>query len=711
MTQNSARPSRRAVATTLTTCAALAASLSTGQAHADDTQTLPTVSVTSRGKNMMGVADAASEGTVAAEQLANRPLLRPAEVMETVPGMIVTQHSGDGKANQYFLRGFNLDHGSDFATSVMGMPVNMVTHGHGQGYMDLNFLIPELVRSLRYRKGMYAAEDGDFATTGSAHIDYQRQLAAPFAEVTFGAHDYRRALLAGSRHVTRDGESPTVLAALELATNDGPWDQPENLRKANGVLRLSDGTLRDGYALTAMAYRASWTATEHVPLRAIESGEIGRYGALTPSDGGDTHRVSLSAEWARSQGEGQTRAHAYAIDYGLNLFSNPSGFINGPQGDQHEQADHRQVFGGEAARSWILGLGGRETEATLGVQLRHDRIGTLGLYDTVARERTDTVREDRVRQTMLGIYGEAKTQWSPWLRSMAGLRLDEVRARVTPTGGDNNMANGGSVQGHQVSPKLGVVLGPFDTLGKSEFYANWGRGFHSNDLRGATSTVNPSDGSAIDKVPPLVHATGSEVGLRALPLPGWNTSLTLWQMNLGSELVFIGDAGVTEPKGASRRVGLEWSNDWQVNRWLLIDGDVAWSRARFREAVDGAGTHVPNAIPLTASLAIAADDHGQWYGGLRWRYIGSYALEETGTQKSASSWTANLKVGYRATPRLQFTLDVLNLFDRQANDIEYWGGACTRTDGPGCNGGEGIDGRLVHPMEPRTLRLSMRASF
>ena len=693
---------------TFTACAALATGMMAGQSRAEETQTLPTVTVTSRGKNLIGTADAASEGTVASEQLVNRPLLRPAEVLETVPGLIVTQHSGDGKANQYFLRGFNLDHGSDFATSVMGMPVNMVSHGHGQGYMDLNFLIPELVGSLRYRKGMYAAEDGDFATTGSARIDYKRQLATPFAEATFGAHDYRRALLAGSVNVNgqRDGGGPTVLGALELATNDGPWDQPEHLRKANGVVRLSDGTARDGYALTAMAYRATWTATEHVPVGAIERGEIGRYGALAPTDGGETHRASLSGEWARSHGDGQTRASAYVIDYGLNLFSNPSGFINGPQGDQHEQADHRRVFGGQASRSWVLGPAGRETEATLGVQLRHDRIGTLGLYDTVERQRTETVREDRVRQTMLGLYGEAKTQWSPWLRSTAGLRLDEVRARVTPTGGADNMANGGSVQGHQASPKLGVVLGPFDTLGKSEFYANWGRGFHSNDMRGATSAVDP--------VPPLVHATGSEVGMRALPLPGWNTSLTLWQMNLSSELVFVGDEGVTEPKGASRRVGLEWSNDWQVNRWLLVDGDLAWSRARFREAADGGGTRVPNAIPLTASLAISADNHGQWFGGLRWRYIGSYALEETGTQKSASSWTANLKVGYRATPQLQFTLDVLNLFDRRANDIEYWGAACTRgqrANDPSCNSGNGFDDRLVHPMEPRTLRLSMRASF
>jgi outer membrane receptor protein involved in Fe transport len=671
---------------------------------------LAPVTIIGRGQDMIGLADSATEGKVSAQQLANRPLLRPAEVLETVPGMTVTQHSGDGKANQYFLRGFNLDHGSDFASYVNGMPVNMASHAHGQGYMDLNFLIPELIGAMRYRKGVYAAEDGDFATTGSARIEYQRALPAPMIDLSVGPHDFRRVLAAGSRQLGQEkpgqdkDSGPTLLAAFEAATNDGPWQQPERLRKVNGVLRLSEGTARDGYALTAMAYHAEWTATEHVPERAISAGEIDRFGELVPSDGGRTHRHSLSADWAGSDGNTQTQASAYVIDYGLNLFSNPSGYLSGPQGDQHEQADERTVWGGQVARHWAIAPAGRETELTLGAQLRHDRIGTLGLYSTVNRERTTTVREDRVRETLLGLYTEARTQWRPWLRSDLGLRVDTVRANVTPTGGDDKVQNGDSARAHQVSPKLGLAFGPFGETMRTELYADWGRGFHSNDVRGVTAAVDP--------VPALVRATGSEIGLRAVPLPGWNTSLSLWQVTLASELVFVGDAGVTEPKGASKRAGIEWSNDWQINRWLLLDADVAWSRARFeQEAEPGSGTHVPNAIPRSASFVLAADDHGAWFGGLRWRYIGSYALEETGTQRSAALWTANLKAGWRASPSLQFTLDVLNLFDREAYDIEYWGAACSKADGPACNGGAGIDGRLVHPMEPRTVRVSMRATF
>jgi len=654
-------------------------------------------------QGLVGAADSAGEGTVTARQLANRPLLRPAEVMEAVPGLTVTQHSGDGKANQYFLRGFNLDHGSDFSTQLMGMPVNMASHAHGQGYMDLNFLIPELVAALRYRKGPYAAEDGDFATTGSARIDYQRALPTRFADVTLGEHGHRRVLGAGSGAL---GER-TLLGAVEAVANDGPWDQPERVRKLNAVLRLSSGTRDNGQALSLLAYRAEWTATEHVPERAIERGEIGRFGTLSPTDGGITHRHSLSAEWARSGEAGRAQANAYVIRYGLNLFSNPSGMINGPQGDQHEQADRRTVWGGEVSGTRFLGPAWRDTDLTLGLQWRQDRIGTLGLYDTVARMRTGTVREDAVRESALGLYGQARTAWTPWLRSLAGLRWDAVQARVTPRAGNFDSANGGSAHDDLLSPKLALVIGPF---GGTEFYANWGRGFHSNDARGATATQNPRDGSPVDPVRLQARAQGAELGLRAAPLPGWNTSLSLWRMALASELVFIGDEGVTEPRGSSHRVGLEWSVYGEPARGVIVDADVAWTRARFDQAANG-GTHVPNAIPLSVSMGLAYDRQGRWFGGLRWRYIGAYSLEESGTQRSAGAWTASLKLGRRIGAALEASVEVLNLFDRRANDIEYWGAACTPADGPGCNGSNGIDGRLLHPMEPRTLRLSLRLRF
>ena len=672
--------------------------------------TLQEVTVSSDNKQLIGVADSSSEGTVTAKQLANRPIQRPAEVMEAIPGMVVTQHSGDGKANQYFLRGFNLDHGSDFSTHVMGMPVNMVSHAHGQGYMDLNFLMPELIGTMKYKKGAYSAEDGDFATSGSARIDYVRKLDSSFADLTIGQHNYRRMLVAGSKEIN----GFNLLGAVELAGNDGPWEQPENFKKQNVFVRFSSGNANNGFSVTAMAYQADWRASEHVPERAISSGEIGRYGTLSANDGGKTHRNSLSGEWAQTGDQGATRANWYVIDYGLNLYSAPSGYINYPQGDQHEQADQRVVWGGGARHSWFLSPALKDTELTAGVQLRQDRIGSVGLYNTENRVRTNTVREDRITETSTGLFMDAKTQWLPWLRTSAGARYDLISAQATALSGQYNMENGGSVSAHQASPKLGAVFGPFNLLGQTEFYSNWGHGFHSNDVRGATSRINPQDGTAISQVPLLVKSKGSEVGMRVTPLSGWTSNLTFWKMELASELVFIGDEGITEPKGASERSGLEWSNYFTPRSGWIVDTDLALSKARFKQEVNG-GTHVPNAIPLTASLGVTSDDGGRWFGGVRLRYLGAYDLEETGSQKSTAFMLTNLKAGYRIDKQWQVTFDVLNLFNRQANDIEYWGGACTRNEAVsgtgGCGSGTAIDGRLIHPLEPRTFRLALRVNF
>jgi outer membrane receptor protein involved in Fe transport len=670
-------------------------------ACADETAPLlQAITVTAGHGALLGIADSASEGAVGAAQLTGRPLLRAAEVLETVPGMIVTQHSGDGKANQYFLRGFNLDHGSDFATSVAGVPVNIVSHTHGQGYMDLNFLIPELVAAVRYRKGVYAAEDGDFATTGTARIDYQRKLEAPLAELSAGPHGFRRALLAGSG----GGSGPTLLCALELAENNGPWDQPEQLRKVNGLLRWSEGSPSNGYALTVQAYRSHWNATEHVPERAIESGEIGRFSALSGDDGGATHRYSFAAETARSGDAGAFTAAAWLVNYGLNLFSTPSGFISGPEGDQHEQADRRTLWGGEVQRAWQIG----RHELKGGVQLRHDHAGTLGLYSTVNRARTATIRQDRVSETEAAVFAEVHSAWADWLRTSLGLRHDRIRASAAATGGLLNADNGGDASAGQTSPKLGLVLVP---SARTELYVNWGYGFHSNDVRGATSKVNPADGTPAERLGLFARATGAELGLRSEPLSGWTSSITIWRLALASELVFVGDEGVTEPRGASRRHGIEWSNYFRPHEGIVIDADLALSRARFKVPVEGGGDRVPNAIPFTASLGVSTDRGGAWFGGLHARYIGAYPLEETGREKSHPLFTTNIRTGYRFTRSLQLSADILNLFNRAGNDIEYWGAACSRGEqaNGSCNGG--IDGRLVHPVEPRTVRLTLRNTF
>ena len=448
---------------------------------APSTEEQRTVRVTGHYDNAVGTSDAASQGVITSELIVNRPALRTGELLEFVPGLIVTQHSGDGKANQYFLRGFNLDHGTDFATHVDGMPVNMRTHAHGQGYSDLNFLIPELVQRIDYKKGPYFAGEGDFASAGSARIRLADKLPQGQASVSIGQHGYLRGVVADS---VAAGPG-TLLYGLEVHRNNGPWDVPERVRKYSGVLRYSQGTANDGFSVTAMAYKNSWNATDQVPLRAVASGQIGRFGSLAPSDGGDTSRTSLSYAMRQRTQNRLFELDAYLIRSQLELNSDFTYFLANPAtGDQFQQSERRTLAGVNASESWNTQLSGLPLRNKLGVQARVDRLSPVGLYSTVERIRQATVREDRVREASVGLYGESTVQWLPWLRSVAGVRYDAYRFKV-----DSSIAgNSGAASDHVMSPKLSLILGPWS---KWEFFVNYGKGFHSNDARGTTQTRLP----------------------------------------------------------------------------------------------------------------------------------------------------------------------------------------------------------------------------
>ncbi len=668
-------------------------------AVAGGTQTLETVSVFAQRDAVLGVSDSASEGTVTREQIATRPWLRSGEVLETVPGLIVTQHSGDGKANQYFLRGFNLDHGTDFATFLAGMPVNLPTHAHGQGYTDLNFLIPELVGKVAYRKGPYSVQQGDFAAAGAASIDYVRRLDAGFAEAGLGQRGFRRVLAAASPPLG-DG---TLLIAAEGLRNDGPWEVAENLRKTNAVVRYSQGTDVDGFDVTLLAYGARWDATDQVAQRALDRGLIGRYGTLDPTTGGTTARVSLSVQWAARTDDAITRANGYAFRYRLNLFSNFTYFLDDPaNGDQFEQADRRTVFGGAASRTWLASLGDRAANFTLGAKFRQDNIDAVGLYLTTARQRRAPIRVDEVTQRSFALYGEAEVQSARWLRTIAGVRVDAYSFSVSSDTADNSGRRNASI----VTPRFTAVLGPFD---RTEFFVSYGHGFHSNDARGATIRVNPDPrdtefGHPVARVDPLVRARGMEFGVRAVPFSGLQTALAFWRLDLASELLFVGDAGTTEASRPSRRQGIEWANFWTPRPGLTVDADLAWSRARFRDS-DPAGDRIPGAIERTASAGLSFDGKGRWFGGVRLRYFGPRPLVEDDSVRSTSSTLVNARLGYRIAQRAELVIDVLNLFDRRVNDIEYF--YESRLHGET----DPVADRHVHPAEPRTLRASLRVNF
>src|SRR5260221_2130031 len=474
-------------------------------------------------ENAVGTSDAASQGYITPQLIEARPMQRPGEVLEYVPGVIITQHSGDGKANQYFLRGFNLDHGTDFSTAIDHMPVNMPTHANGQGYSDLTFLIPELVSRVAYKKGPYFAEEGDFSSAGAADIDYYTKMPRGVASLGFGSDGYRRAMAANSF----DSGPGHLLYGFELFHSDGPWVNPEDYRKLNGVLRFSEGTNADGYTLSLMGYDGKWNATDQIPQRAVDAGTISRFGAIDPTDGGRTSRYSLSLDRHKTLENGAVfHMDVYAIKYRLNLFSNFTYFLNNQtNGDQFEQSDDRTIVG--LTPSWVFTekWDGRQTTHKLGVDARRDNM-TVGLFHTEARERVDTVttpstvRSDKVAQTGGGVYYENTLQWSDNFRSIAGAREDFYGARVD----SDNPANSGTTSAHITSPKLNFVFGPFD---RTEYFLNYGQGFHSNDARGTTITVDPATGNPADKIPALVKTRGEEIGVRTAIVPHLQSSLSL----------------------------------------------------------------------------------------------------------------------------------------------------------------------------------------
>jgi len=662
---------------------------------------LDTVVVEGHHDNAVGTSDAASEGTVTSKLVEDRPALRPGEVLEFVPGMIVTQHSGDGKANQYYLRGFNLDHGTDFATWVAGMPVNMRSHAHGQGYTDLNFLIPELVSRIDYRKGPYFADDGDFSSAGSARIGYLERFDRPIATFSLGQNGYQRLVGAGS---TAAGPG-TLLGAVELNHNDGPWDVPQNFRKLNAVARWSLDSGDDRFGLTAMGYDGRWTSTDQIPKRAVDQGLISRFGSLDPTDGGQSSRASLSIDWMRALTDGAFQLNAYAVRSRLDLFSNFTFFLAHPfdlgdpvNGDQFKQSEKRTMAGLNAARTWTGRLGDAAMVNKIGLQLRYDRVNPLGLQETVARGVVDTVREDDVKEGSTGLYAENSVQWTPWLRSVLGLRFDSYRFNVA----SDNPANSGKVSAHITSPKLSFILGPW---AKTEFFANYGEGFHSNDARGTTTRVSPSTGMAVDPVTPLVKTRGGELGARTEIIPGLQSSIALWRLRLGSELVFTGDAGDTEPSRASKRQGVEWTNQWIFSRNLLLDLNLAASKARFTEE-DPAGDYIPGSIDKVASMGLTLTDWHGWFGALQWRYFGPRPLIEDNSQRSASTSLAYLRLGRQLDPNTRLSLDVFNVFDRKASDIDYY--YASRLAGEPA---AGVNDIHFHPVEPRTLRVTLQAKF
>jgi hypothetical protein len=659
------------------------------EAHAQTPPTgasvvLPAVTVTAPADLERQPTDAASEQRISGETLNERPVTRPAEILEAVPGLIVTQHSGEGKANQYFLRGFNLDHGTDISFSLDGMPINMRTHAHGQGYSDLNFMIPELVESVLARKGPYWAQEGDFSSAGAMHISYAERLEKNLLSATAGSFGFWRGLAAGS---IQAGQG-TLTGAGEIVRYDGPWEIPDAVRKYNGVLRYSEGTADNGLSITAMAYTNSWHSTDQVALRAVDTGLIGRFGTLDPTDGGDSQRYSLSARWSRSDERTTDRIEGYFVYSTLNLYNNFTYFLNDPvNGDQFQQSDKRKLVGVNASRGVKHAFSGFDAEALFGLQVRYDDIN-VGLFNTVQRVPTSTIRTDHVSETSVGLYVEEKVRWNSWLRSIIGLRGDIYWAHDDSSLPGNTAQTASFIPG----PKAGLVFAPFN---KTEFYLNAGMGFHSNDARGLAQGV-----------PLLVQSRGAEVGMRTQAIKGLDSTLAVFVLEFDSELTFSGDSGDTEPNRPSRRIGFEFANRYRAAPWAMLDADLAYTYARFTDIGNPIGSLIPEAPAVVASAGITLGEGVGWFGALRWRYFGARPLIEDGSVYSGATSLFDARLGYTFENGLKLNLDILNLLNTRADQIDYY--YTSRLPGEPL---AGVNDVHFHPVEPLAVRFTVAKAF
>lgn len=662
-------------------------------------QTTNIVKVIAQRENLIGKALSASEGLIGREEIAVRPLLRTGEVLELVPGMVVTQHSGTGKANQYFLRGFNLDHGTDFATFVDDMPVNFRTHGHGQGYTDLNFVIPEVVGSIAYKKGTYYAEVGDFSGVGSAQMSIANQFDGGLFEVTSGSKNYQRFLLMDQFKI----QSGNLLYALENNTADGHWsDINENLKKNNALIKYNGMFAGGELSTTFMAYDNSWNSADQIPLRAVESGLIDELGSIDKSVGGKSNRYSLSSSWT-----GQSwRFSGYAIQYDLNLWGNFTYLLDDPvHGDQIEQVDNRWSYGANISYQTTNQLFEKEAFNLYGIQWHYDAIDEVALYKTTNRNRLGAIRSDAVDEMSLGIYWQNKLELSNNLRSTFGLRYDYYDFDVNNLVEKNIYGialngNSGKADDSLFSAKASLIYQITDNL---EVYGSAGQGFHSNDARGTTVEIAAGDGTQLDPVKPLIRSSGGEIGLRRFHNEKLNASIAFWFLNLDSELIFVGDAGNTEPSGKSERKGFELTAYYHINENWTFDLEYAQTDGKYAD-LDSANNKLPGAIDKVVQLGISSHFPDGYFGSLRFRYFGERPLTESGNVTSDSSTMVNFRAGYRWNNWV-FKFDILNLLDSRDHDIDYY------YESQLVGETEPVEDFHFHPFEPRSFRVSVGYRF
>ena len=590
-----------------------------------------------RNTDLVGSAEAASEGSVGGADLLVRPLFKTAELLESMPGMVAVQHSGSGKANQYFLRGFNLDHGTDYSVLVDGMPMNLRSHGHGQGYLDVNGLIPETVERIDYRKGPYRADLGDFSMAGASFIHTIDRLDDNFVSFESGQYGWNR--MAGG--MSQDTARGTLTFVGEYKQNDGPWEKDEDLNHVSLWSKYLTETDFGQLMVTFSGYQADWDPTEQVPERAFGSSACpDEYCSLDPTAEGETSRWIVTTEVTGDDWSGTL----FAQHYDWTMSSNPT------YDYQINQFDKRWTIGGKGEKTLIEEM---NYQVIAGANFRYDDASRVGVEHTDRGQFVDPISENEIQEGSYGAFAEATWYATDTLRVIGGVRADYYNFDVTAF---NANSSEGSAHDSRVSPKVALAWQALDDV---ELYANWGRGFHSNDARGIVNTNAP--------VPGLSPGTGYEVGGR-LAVGDFKFTSSYWWLDQDSELIFVGDSNSVEPKGGSEREGFELTMFWQPLYWLGVDAVYTESEARYVNNPDG--IYVEQAVEESAQVGISASKD-DWDLALRARYLGPYALTADNSQRADALTTVSLRGAWHWN-NLTAYAEVINLLDTDKKEIVYY---------------------------------------
>lgn len=651
-------------------------------AHTPTNTLIEEVIVWGQATKQLGSATSASEGMVGYDDFSARALARVGELAEVVPGMVATQHSGAGKANQYFLRGVNLDHGTDFSGFFEGVPLNLRSHAHGHGYLDLNFLIPEVISTVRYQKGPYSPDRGDFSSVGTTSFSVYDSIDTPFVQIALGENGYQRLVSAGSKHL---GEGH-FLGAIEVAEDDGPWSLSSNLEKLNVLMKYTSHVGEGVHTKVVIShYDSSWRATDQIPLREVKAGRLGRFDNLDPNLGGETERTVVTAGLNSDRWD----VSVFASRYTLDLVSNFTYFLEDPDNsDQFEQVDDRYVYGAKGHYTWMpLPY----IELKVGGDLRYDDIGAVELNNTNAGRFVSSIRDDTVSWLGIGAYAQlTATFFEERLRSVAGIRRDHFDYRV-----DNALAGRSDDSDHQISNSFSLAYAIRDSV---ELYANWGQGFHSNDVRG--TVVNSRGEIAIQPVDVFAKQEGYELGIRYELGSQFNASLTWFSLDSDSELLFVGDAGNTEPSDGSERTGYEFSLFWTPSYNWALDLNGAIVDSQFT-GVPSQFNHIPNSFSHVYSGGITYTQPTGLEVSFRGRYFGEAPIVEDDSVRQDSSLTFNMGASYKFG-RWRLGLDLLNAFDSKTDDIAYFFESRLATESAA------VADVHFHPILPRTVRMELR---